>query len=352
MIAHRDALDTRIAEHAKHWRLSRMAAVDRNVLRLAVYELEHGDTPASVILDEAVELARRFGDDPSPAFVNGVLDAVARSVRGAELHEAPRRPRAEASSTSPERERDARDRARAGADRARARRSRDRLLRQHRPAAARCGGARRLAAVRPALAADRRRPRRRPRRRGGPAARRGRAALALAARAGPRPRGVARARGDGGIRARCGGARPRVAGGDRRARAPGWRARRARAAPVLRGHRRGGRRGPRGARGGRGAAPPARRRARARLAGARDPAFRAAVRLPPPRWRCACRARRRAGPRSGPRPLAAFRARGRLPSSNGRAGRSSLSRAVQERATCARRCSGKSGARALGRGLG
>jgi N utilization substance protein B len=92
--AHRDALDARIAEHAKHWRLSRMAAVDRNVLRLAVYELEHGDTPASVILDEAVELARRFGDDPSPAFVNGVLDAVARSVRAGELHEAPGRPRA------------------------------------------------------------------------------------------------------------------------------------------------------------------------------------------------------------------------------------------------------------------
>ena len=94
VIAHRDALDARIAEHARHWRLSRMAAVDRNVLRLAVYELEHGDTPASVILDEAVELARRFGDDPSPAFVNGVLDAVAHSVRPAELRETPRRPRA------------------------------------------------------------------------------------------------------------------------------------------------------------------------------------------------------------------------------------------------------------------
>jgi transcription antitermination protein NusB len=91
--AHRDALDARITEHARNWRLSRMAAVDRNVLRLAVYELEHGDTPASVILDEAVELARRFGDDPSPAFVNGVLDAVAHSVRGAELGAAPRRPR-------------------------------------------------------------------------------------------------------------------------------------------------------------------------------------------------------------------------------------------------------------------
>ena len=91
--AHRDALDARITEHAKNWRLSRMAAVDRNVLRLAVYELEHCDTPASVILDEAVELARRFGDDPSPAFVNGVLDAVAHSVRAAELDTPPRRPR-------------------------------------------------------------------------------------------------------------------------------------------------------------------------------------------------------------------------------------------------------------------
>jgi N utilization substance protein B len=82
---HRDALDARIAEHAKNWRLSRMAAVDRNVLRLASYELEHGDTPATIVLDEAIELARRFGDDPSPAFVNGVLDAVARALRPGEL---------------------------------------------------------------------------------------------------------------------------------------------------------------------------------------------------------------------------------------------------------------------------
>jgi N utilization substance protein B len=99
--AHRAALDARISEHAKNWRLSRMAAVDRNVLRLAVYELEHGDTPASVILDEAVELARRFGDDPSPAFVNGVLDAVAREVRGAELESAARPPRARRSVREP-----------------------------------------------------------------------------------------------------------------------------------------------------------------------------------------------------------------------------------------------------------
>jgi transcription termination factor NusB len=54
--------------------------VDRNVLRIAAYELLRTDTPTSVILDQAIELARRFGDEPSPAFVNGVLDAVAHAV--------------------------------------------------------------------------------------------------------------------------------------------------------------------------------------------------------------------------------------------------------------------------------
>ena len=78
--ARRDELDERIAAQARNWRLTRMAAVDRNVLRLATYELVATDTPVSVVLDEAVELARRFGDDPSPGFVNGVLDAVARAL--------------------------------------------------------------------------------------------------------------------------------------------------------------------------------------------------------------------------------------------------------------------------------
>ncbi len=58
-----------------------MAAVDRNILRLGTYELAHTETPAPVILNEAVDLARRFSNDPSPAFVNGILDAVARVVR-------------------------------------------------------------------------------------------------------------------------------------------------------------------------------------------------------------------------------------------------------------------------------
>jgi N utilization substance protein B len=74
-------LDALLAAHAQNWRISRMAAVDRNILRLACYELTRTDTPASVILDEAIELAHRFGSDASPGFVNGVLDAVARTAR-------------------------------------------------------------------------------------------------------------------------------------------------------------------------------------------------------------------------------------------------------------------------------
>jgi N utilization substance protein B len=60
-----------------------MAAVDRNVLRLATFELLHTDAPASVVIDEAIELARDFGSERSPAFVNGVLDAIARGREGA-----------------------------------------------------------------------------------------------------------------------------------------------------------------------------------------------------------------------------------------------------------------------------
>jgi N utilization substance protein B len=81
----RDELDALLTEHSRNWRISRMAAVDRNILRLAVYELLRTATPASVILDEAIELARRFGDQPSPAFVNGVLDAIAHTI---ERHDA------------------------------------------------------------------------------------------------------------------------------------------------------------------------------------------------------------------------------------------------------------------------
>jgi N utilization substance protein B len=84
---HRERIDALLAAHATHWRLERMAAVDRNLLRLAIYEMAWGGTPASVVIDEAIELARRFGSDRSPAFVNGVLDAIGRTLAegGAEL---------------------------------------------------------------------------------------------------------------------------------------------------------------------------------------------------------------------------------------------------------------------------
>lgn len=79
---HREKLDRCISEHARNWRLERMAAVDRNVLRLGAYETLYTSTPTPVLIDEAVDLARRFGGERSPAFVNGILDALAREERG------------------------------------------------------------------------------------------------------------------------------------------------------------------------------------------------------------------------------------------------------------------------------
>ena len=72
------AIDQRIVAKSEHWRLDRMPAVDRNILRLAVYEMTDVGTPAPVVIDEALELARKFSTDESVAFINGVLDAVRR----------------------------------------------------------------------------------------------------------------------------------------------------------------------------------------------------------------------------------------------------------------------------------
>lgn len=74
-------LDAIIAEHARGWRVERMPAVDRNVLRIGVYELVHTDTPPGAVIDEAVELAKRYSTGRSGAFVNGVLDAVREAHR-------------------------------------------------------------------------------------------------------------------------------------------------------------------------------------------------------------------------------------------------------------------------------
>ena len=80
-VANLERIDELLAQNATNRKLSRMAAVDRNILRLAVYELTNTATPASIVLDEAIVLAKRFGADSSPGFVNGVLDAVARQIR-------------------------------------------------------------------------------------------------------------------------------------------------------------------------------------------------------------------------------------------------------------------------------
>jgi N utilization substance protein B len=75
------ALDGLIAEHAQHWRLERMAALDRNILRMALYEILHyPETPPAVAINEALEIARRFSGEESVEFVNGVLDATQKSL--------------------------------------------------------------------------------------------------------------------------------------------------------------------------------------------------------------------------------------------------------------------------------
>jgi N utilization substance protein B len=74
-------IDHRIAEKSEHWKLERMPIVDRNILRLGIYEMSRQDTPAAVVIDEALELARQFSGEESVAFINGVLDAVHKEIR-------------------------------------------------------------------------------------------------------------------------------------------------------------------------------------------------------------------------------------------------------------------------------
>jgi transcription antitermination factor NusB len=78
---HLKEIDGRIRAQADNWRLERMPSVDRNILRLAVYELEHEtDVPKLVVVDEAVELAKRYGSEQSGRFVNGLLDGILKST--------------------------------------------------------------------------------------------------------------------------------------------------------------------------------------------------------------------------------------------------------------------------------
>ena len=71
-------IDHRIAQKSENWKIDRMPIVDRNILRMAIYEMSREETPAAVVIDEALELARQFSGEESVSFINGVLDAVHR----------------------------------------------------------------------------------------------------------------------------------------------------------------------------------------------------------------------------------------------------------------------------------
>ena len=82
----RRELDRWIVGSAEHWRVERMAVVDRNVLRMAVHEIVHDpETPDAVIIDEAIEVAKKYGSEESGAFINGILDAIRKRKERGEL---------------------------------------------------------------------------------------------------------------------------------------------------------------------------------------------------------------------------------------------------------------------------
>jgi N utilization substance protein B len=76
--AHREELDDVIAAHARGWTVDRIAPLDMNVMRVALYEIEFGDTPAEVAINEAIEIAKEYCGADAPKFINGILGAVVR----------------------------------------------------------------------------------------------------------------------------------------------------------------------------------------------------------------------------------------------------------------------------------
>ena len=80
-IEHVEEIDAIIRKHAEHWRLDRMAVVDRNILRMATQEfLYDKETPKTVVINEAIEIARRFSAQESPQFINGILDSIKKEL--------------------------------------------------------------------------------------------------------------------------------------------------------------------------------------------------------------------------------------------------------------------------------
>ncbi len=84
-ISYIEAIDVLLASHAEHWRVARMAMVDRNILRLATFELLYeNETPYPVVINEALEIARRFSTPESIHFINGILDSIRKKKEGRE----------------------------------------------------------------------------------------------------------------------------------------------------------------------------------------------------------------------------------------------------------------------------
>lgn len=77
---HQDTIDEKLEATTENWRLSRMAATDRNIMRIAAWEILFGDTPPRVAINEAIEISKRYGDEKSSRFVNGVLDQLMQDV--------------------------------------------------------------------------------------------------------------------------------------------------------------------------------------------------------------------------------------------------------------------------------
>ncbi len=77
IIDHAEKIDQIIEQYAKNWRVERMTAIDRNIIRIAIFEvLFQDDVPNNVAINESIEIAKRFGNDDSPSFINGILDAI------------------------------------------------------------------------------------------------------------------------------------------------------------------------------------------------------------------------------------------------------------------------------------
>ncbi|MCA9044185.1 MAG: transcription antitermination factor NusB [Planctomycetaceae bacterium] len=87
---HRAQLDERVQQIAENWKLDRMPPTDRNILRVGAFEMVHMDTPASVVIDEAIELAKKFGTKQSSQFVNGILDKLVPEEKRRRIRRRPR----------------------------------------------------------------------------------------------------------------------------------------------------------------------------------------------------------------------------------------------------------------------